>query len=148
MINREYTPIRDMLLVLSRFVEGSGMSLREVARKLEGEGMNLYNVCSMANGKPETLVTVRKFDTYIGGILRTTGHDEYDLIRAVLDGLASPSSPVYKKNLSNRNFLSPELQDFLLLPEAEKYVQYAYNKYRLDKLEKEREEIQRRLQDL
>ena len=145
--NKEYTPIRDMLLMLSRFVDTSGMSLREVARKLEDEGMNLYNVCSMANGKPENLVTVTKFDTYIGGILRITGHDEYDLIRATMEGLVSKDSPVYKEGY-NKEYLTKELRDFLWSPDAEKYILYAYNKYKLDKIEKEREEIQRKLDNL
>ena len=142
--NNEYTPIRDMLLMLNRLVETSGMSLREVARKLEDEGMNLYNVCAMANGKPEALATVKKFDTYIGGILRVTGRDEYDLIHAVMEELENPNP---KQKPPSSDHLSVELREFLRSPDAEKYVTYAYNKYRLDKLEKEREELKKILSE-
>lgn len=143
--NSSYTPIRDMLLILNRLVESSGMSLREVARKLENEGMNLYNVCSMANGKPEELATVRKFDTYIGGILRVIGKDEYDLVCAIVEELRNPN---VKGELPTKTFFTAEIREFLWSADAEKYITYAYNKYRLDKLEKEREEIKKQLEDL
>ena len=140
----EYTPIRDMLLTLNKLVETSGMSLREVARKLEDEGMNLYNVCAMANGKPEALATVKKFDTYISGILRTTGRDEYDLVYAMMEGIKNPTS---KNKLPSKDYLTAEIREFLHSPDAEKYIVYAYNKYKLDKLEKEREELKKQMEE-
>ena len=138
----KYTPIKDLMLALNQIVNSSGMTLREVARKVEDKGMNLSNVCSMANGHPEELSTVNKFDNYIQEILRATGHDEYDLIKLTLESLTNPRSKLYKDDLS------VELRNFLRSPESEKYIQYAYKRYQLDKLEEEKERIRKELDDL
>ena len=138
----KYTPMRDLLLALNQIVESSGLTLREVTRRVESKGMNLSNVCSMANGHPEQLSTVNKFDNYIHEILKATGHDEYDLIKLALEGLTNPRSKSY------RDDLSVELRNFLRSPESEKYIQYAFKKYQLDKLDEEKERIRRELEEL
>ena len=141
-MSAENRPIKDLLLTLSQLVESSGISLREVARRVEPIGINLSNVCTMANGHPEQLSTVRKFDFYISEILRVTGHDEYDLIKATLEGLTNPRSKTY------RDDLSVELRNFLRNPESEKYIQYAYKRYQLDKLEEEKNRLKKELEEL
>lgn len=115
----KYKPIQDIMLTLNAFVERSGLSLREVSRKLEKEGFNLCNVCTVANGKPDQLSSVVKFDNYIHHILRVTGHDEYDLIKETLENLQSPNSASYQENLPLN------IKEFLRNPETEKYIEYA-----------------------
>ena len=141
-MTKEYKPIQDIMLTLNEFVERSGMSLREVSRKLEKEGFNLYNVCTVANGKPEQLSSVVKFDNYIHNILRVTGHDEYDLIKETLENLQSPNSASYQENLPLH------IKEFLRNPESQRYIEYAYKKYKLDKLAEEQEILRRELQDM
>ena len=138
----KYTPLQDLLLTLSAMVEKSGMSLREIQRKLEPEGINLYNVCAVANGKPEQTVTIVKLDSYINGVLRVTGHDEYDLIKRALEGLTNPRSRTYQDDLS------AELRNFLRSPESQKYIEYAYKRYQLDKLQEEQEKLKEELSKL
>ena len=141
-MTREYSPIQDMLLALNRIVEKSGMSLREITRKLEKEGFNINNVCSVANGKPEKLSTILKYDSYVSGILRVTGHDEYDLVKTTLEELTNPNSKTFEEQLSI------ELKNFLRNPESEKYIEYAYKRYKLDKLKEEQEQLKKELEDI
>ncbi len=141
-MEKKYSPIRDLMLTLNYFVLSSGMSLREVARKLEKEGMNLYNVCSVANGKPEQLNMVMKFDSYIDGILRVTGKDEYDLIKRTLENLTNPSAVSYQDDLSI------EMRNFLSNPESQKYLEYALKKYKIDKLEEEKARLEKELSSI
>ena len=135
----KYTPLRDVLLTLTEIANKSGMSLREIQRKLEPEGINLYNVCAVANGKPEQTSTIVKFDSYINGVLHVTGHDEYDLIKATLEGLTNPKSRTYQDNLS------AELRNFLRNPESLKYIEYAYKRYQIDRLQEEQERLKEEL---
>ena len=139
---REYTPMQNILLELSEMVNKSGMSLREIARKLEKEGFNLYNVCAVANGKPQHLSTVVKFDSYLSGILRVLGYDDYDLIERTLRRYSDPNKSIYEDNLSVK------IKEFLRNPESEKYIEYAYKKYKLDKLAEEQERIKRELEEM
>ena len=141
-MERRYNPIRDLLLALNHLVDQSGMSLREVSRKLENTDVNLSNVCAVANGNPEQLSSIVKFDYYISEILRVTGHDEYDLVKATLEALTNPRSKSFQENLS------VELRDFLKSPESEKYLEYAYKRYQIDKLAEEREKLKKELDDL
>ena len=127
----EYRPLQDVMLALSELVDRSGMSLREVQRKLEKENINLYNVCSVANGKPETLSSIVRFDGFIGKILRVIGKDEYDLMERTINNLSAPTSPSFQEDLSI------ELKDFLSNPDSRKYIEYAYKMYQRDKLTEE-----------
>ena len=138
----KYTPLQDLLLTLSAMVEKSGMSLREITRRLEPYGLNMNNVCAVANGKPEQLSSVVKFDSYISKILETTGYDEYDLIKRALEGLTNPRSRTYQDDLS------AELRNFLRNPESQKYIEYAYKRYQLDKLQEEQEKLKEELSKL
>ena len=135
----EYKPLQDVMIALNGLVKRSGMSLREVQRKLEKENVNLYNVCSVANGNPEQLSSVVRFDGFISDILKAIGKDEYDLIKEVTKNLTNPSSPSFQEDLS------VELKMFLNSPESKKYLMYAYKRYQLDKLAEERERIKKEL---
>ncbi len=136
-MTKEYKPLQKVLLSLSNLVELSGMSLREVQRKLEANhvNLNLYNVCSVANGKPEQLASIVKFDQYVNEILKITGHDEYDLLKEAIDGLSDKKSPMYQEDLSL------EIKKFLREPDAKKYLEYAYKRYQFDKMTEEREKL-------
>ena len=141
MASRGYTPLQTVLIALNKIIDSSGLSLREVARKAEKDGLNLSNVCAVANGNPEQLSSIVKFDQYVDKILRVTGHDDKDLILKTLDTLN-------KVTYSYQGNLSKELKEFLRNPESERYIRYAYNKYKLDKLEEEREILKKEMEDI
>lgn len=139
---RDYKPIQDLLLALSEICYRSGISLREIARKLEKDGFNLYNVCSMANGHPEQMATIVKYDSYLNAILKATGHDEFELLERTLKRLTDPDTTTYQDTMS------PKIREFIRNPESEKYLEFAYKKYRLDKLAEEQEAIKKELEDM
>lgn len=141
-MTREYKPLQDIMITLNRILYRRGVSLREITRSVEKKGLNLNNVVAVANGKPEQLSSIVKFDKYISEILAVTGYDEYDLLRATIDGLVDPKSKTFQDDLST------ELRNFLRNPESEKYIQYAYKRYMLDKLEDERNKIKEELNNL
>ena len=141
-MEREYTPMKDLLLTLNNMVKHSGMSLREIARKTEKYGYSMNNVCAVANGNPEQLASIMKFDTYISCILSVMGYDEYELIKRTLEGLTNPNSSTYQDQLS------PSMREFLRSPESEKYLQYAYKRYQLDKLQEEQARLKKELENL
>lgn len=139
---KDYTPMQDILLELSEMVNKSGMSLREIARRMEKDGFNLYNVCAVANGKPQHLSSIVKFDSYLSGILKVLGYDDYDLIERTLRRFSDPNTSPYEDNLSVK------IKEFLRNPESEKYIEFAYKKYKLDKLAEEQERIKRELDNM
>jgi len=141
-MDRQYSPLKNLLLTLNQMVKSSGMSLREVQRKTDAQGVTMNNVCAVANGHPENLAVLVKLDKYISEILRVTGHDEYDLLKMTAEGLTNPRSKTYQDDLS------AELRNFLRNPESEKYIQYAYKRYQYDKLEEEKERLKKELEDI
>ena len=70
------------------------------------------------------------------------GYDDYDLIERTLRRYSDPNKSIYEDNLSVK------IKEFLRNPESEKYIEYAYKKYKLDKLAEEQERIKRELEEM